>query len=326
MVSDARLYAYPRIHFGLVDLGRVTPRSYGGAGAAVCAHAVTTTVSLADEFELRFDAVKEVRQQILSAVKSAGIEGLDTRAIVTIENPLPAHVGFGSGTIAVLSTLAAVSKVREWPVLESDLVRLSGRGRTSGVGCRTFFHGGFAVDVGQREHPPDGKYRPSHDQYGRPPSTSLGSWAVPDSWRVSFVYPSLVPTIKQSIESSFFRENTPVSANDVRHQIVNLYHGLLPALIEGDLAAFGASLRGYQCRGFKQAEIRVQPPAVRRVVASAWDRGLAAGLSSFGPIVFIIHSAETHIGQLGIDLTGFSIDGPFKFQNEGARWESVEHD
>ncbi|WP_394617186.1 beta-ribofuranosylaminobenzene 5'-phosphate synthase family protein [Lentzea sp. JNUCC 0626] len=324
MAREVSLIAYPWVHFGLIDLGSVTPRAYGGAGASFSAWPVRTRAERSPRFGLTSDSEPLTRLKVTAAFERAAAAGLDTRAALSITAALPAHVGFGAGTATVLSALAAVARLHDWPTSPADLVKLSGRGRTSGVGSAAFFTGGFVVDAGQRGHPVDGCYRPSHDPQDRPPSTTTGSWPIPADWRISLVIPELRPTVAPDAEGGFFRSNTPVSSEDVLWQIAHLYHGMLPALAEADLPAFARSLAGYQRRGFKQAEIAAQPESVRQVIADAWELGLAAGLSSLGPAVFLVHDAATAVTEIGLDLNGCSAAGPFEFRTSGASCEVRE--
>jgi beta-ribofuranosylaminobenzene 5'-phosphate synthase len=324
MAREATLLAYPRIHFGLIDLGCATPRSYGGAGAAFCARPSSTHATHARRFDLATDTDPVVRRKITAAVTRAAEAGLDTGAAVTITDALPSHVGFGAGTGTVLSVLTVIARLLDWPTSAVDLVRLSGRGRTSGVGYAAFYSGGFVVDAGQRDHPVDGRYRPSHDPQSRPPSTTTGSWPLPNAWRITLLLPTLTPTVAPEHESEFFLAHTPVASDDVLWQLAHLYHGMLPAVIEADLPAFARSLRDYQRRGFKRAEIAVQPEPVRNVITSAWELGLAAGLSSLGPTAFVIHNDTTVVERLTLGLNGLTTNGPFEFRNHGTSCEVGE--
>ncbi|MGM1060694.1 beta-ribofuranosylaminobenzene 5'-phosphate synthase family protein [Saccharothrix sp. Mg75] len=320
-MDEVVVRAYPRVHFGLVDLGGATARAYGGAGAAFAARPSCTRARLADRFEAGTGFSGDSRDKIIATMRRAEQRGLDVRAAVTLSDPLPAHTGYGAGTAMVLSVLTAVARLREWPIGDAELIHLSGRGRTSGVGCSTFFRGGFVVDAGQAVHPADGVYRPSSDPRGRPPSTVIGSWPLPETWRITMLIPVHDRPQQIGSEDDFFRDSTPVASHDVLTQLAHLYHGMLPAVIDADLEAFATSLREFQRRGFKAAEIGARPPAVRHLLDAAWDAGVAAGLSSMGPAVFLVHDRRGPTGLVSLDTTAWRVAGPYPFRNDGAACE-----
>src|SRR6185369_9066158 len=96
------------------------------------------------------------------AVYTAAARGYPTGGRILLRELPPPHVGLGSSTTVTLGALRALSLSNGWGCSEHDLVLMSGRGRTSGVGSQSFFHGGLAIDCGQSGHPEGGRYRPSH--------------------------------------------------------------------------------------------------------------------------------------------------------------------
>lgn len=319
MVREVTITAYPRVHMGLVDLAGATPRSYGGAGVALGTLPIRTTASQAKSFNLQSDGpTADLVQKVYQAVDNAAGVGHDVRAVVSVRGPVRPHVGLGSSTLVVLSVLLALSRLNRWKTSARDLVQLSGRGRTSGVGITSFFRGGFVVDAGQKGHPADHIYRPSRDPGRRVASLPIGSWSVPTEWRVSLVGCDQDPTIAPSVESPFFASHSPVSRSDVYEQLALLYHGLIPAVVEADLADFARCLRRFQSIGFKREEIDAQPESVQNILKVAWEMGLAAGLSSLGPIVFIIHRGRISRDAWAKCAGPPDFMGPFKFRNRGA--------
>ena len=69
---------------------------------------------------------------------------------IYVEDLIPAHVGFGSGTQAALATAAAVNELYGLGKSVRELAFAVKRGGTSGIGVTAFEKGGFIVDGGHR--------------------------------------------------------------------------------------------------------------------------------------------------------------------------------
>jgi beta-ribofuranosylaminobenzene 5'-phosphate synthase len=228
---------------------------------------------------------------------------------------IPSHVGLGSTTTTTMAALQSIALVNSWPQKSIDLVELSGRGRTSGVGAHTFFTGGLVVDVGQPGHPVR-NYLPSLQPEERAPSLVLGRWDMPNDWVVHLFFTSENPSVAPAEESAFFASAAPTDEAHTLYQIACLYHGVLPAILERDLEVLAESLKEFQTRGFKACEIAAQNEHVRNALSILWDSGIAAGLSSFGPTVFAIEErGKSRVRDLFSNQ--ISILGPFGFRNDG---------
>lgn len=308
--------AYPRLHFGLIDLSGATRRSYGGLGVAVDALAIEVQAFASDIFELNLDSIDaDPRRCISRAVERARESTLPLSGKYIISAQVPNHVGLGSTTTTTMAVLQSIALVNSWPHGNSELVELSGRGRTSGVGTHTFFSGGLVIDVGQRGHPV-GNYLPSLQPEGRAPSLVVGRWDMPHDWVVYLFFTSENPSVTPAEESTFFASAAPTNETDTLHQVACLYHGILPAILEKNTEVLAASLNEFQTRGFKACEIAAQAEHVRNTLSILWDNGIAAGLSSFGPTVFAIEERGEFKVQ---DLfpSQISVQGPFEFRNRG---------
>lgn len=308
--------SYPRLHFGLVDLSGVTSRSYGGLGVSVNALAVEVQAYASDVFEFSLDTVDaDARRCILHALERARESDLPLSGKYLISDMIPSHMGLGSTTATTMAAVQSIALVNSWQFEPADVVKISSRGRTSGVGACTFFTGGLVVDVGQHGHPV-GSYLPSLQPGGRSPSLVLGHWDMPDDWVVYLIFASECPAVTPADESNFFATAAPTDEFDTLRQVAYLYHGVIPAIMERDIEVFAASLRNFQDRGFKAREIEVQDERVRSTLNVLWGNGIAAGLSSFGPTVFAIEErGRNRVCDLFSDSV--IILGPFGFRNSG---------
>lgn len=255
------------------------------------------------------------------AIANARQCGLPTSGKICFKSIPPSHVGLGSTTLTVLSIMQCLSIINKWKITPGDLIRLSTRGRTSGIGISTFYTGKLAVDAGQTGHPDNYDYKPSLAPEERPPSLTIGTWPIPEKWNVTLFFAQERPSVEPEVEKDFFRLATPVASADVGLQLAHLYHGIIPAVIENDLQSFAHSLQAFQKIGFKAAEIAAQSPTVRNLMNILWDQKFAAGLSSFGPLVFVFHestSAPEPGRHFPKEITRI---GPFSVNNKGFEFE-----
>jgi beta-ribofuranosylaminobenzene 5'-phosphate synthase len=320
-VRVANVTAYPRLHFGLIDLGGATYRRYGGCGISV--HGLPTCV---DAFASRVDDLD-----------TEGV-GLDTRGVADLRHLIrrmrtfypfpcvtlrvrkmpPQHVGLGSKTTLLLAAVAAIDALFDLRLTRQEQQRLSGRGGASGVGIHLFYQGGFLVDAG---HPQGtGAYRPSSavEPHGLP--LLLTHCWVPSAWRFILLLPPGSRREGRS-EEQFFAQNTPIPEGEVLQSLALVHHGLTPAILEDNLPVLRRSLRDLQTVGFKRREIAGVGAPVQALL-SALEAELPStpvGMSSMGPLVYVIapHDAvpvtwarlEALCGQ------GTEILGPFPPHN-----------
>lgn len=316
MTDTLSLRAYPRLHFGLVDLSGASQRMYGGLGVSIDGVSVRVESAKAPRFCLDVaDLDTEVQLSMDKALANASRLSLPVKGYFSVADRIPSHVGLGSTTATSLALLTSLAIINRWPISPARLRDISSRGRTSAIGSYTFFEGGVVVDVGQRLI--DGAaYLPSSRPTDRRPSLRLGRWEMPTNWSVWLLFTEIGPSVSPESEPDFFVESTPTSPNDTLKQIALLYHGILPAILEPDLALLALSLRRFQSCGFKAREIMAQPTLVQDALTQLWNRGLAAGLSSVGPTVFVVTdtTASDPAKLLG---HGYSTLGPFSFRNTG---------
>ena len=112
------------------------------------------------------------------------------------------------------------------------MARMAGRGARSAVGLWTFALGGFVVEGGRR---------PGTDE----PAPLLVRHAMPDEWRCVLAIPAAEPGLSGGAEEAAFADLRPDPERSARIAQVVLT-ALLPALVERDLAEFGAALTRLQ--------------------------------------------------------------------------------
>lgn len=284
--------AFPRIHVGLADLGRVTARAYGGAGFALEGPAFAVSAAGAGERSLvgfdslDADAYREV-QDALARLEAHVGHGLPYEFV--LEGQVRQHIGLGTKTALILATLQAGTSAAGQKVPMSVLQKLSGRGGASGVGINTFFTGGLVIDSGHRQGSvPDLFPSSAREPSEVPPVTARLS--LPPTWRFRLFLPPGRRVSGQD-EKEFFESAIPVPRAEVLETIALLLSGLAPAVATGDLAALAECLSALHRTGFKKRELRAQTEEVRGLLAEVSALG-PAGLSSLGPLVYAVHAVD----------------------------------
>lgn len=305
---------YPRIHFGLADMGAASRRMYGGSGISINAFYVRAEAKESDSFDLCTSGYisSRTRENIVKAVENAKSRGLATTCKLSVHSDIPQHVGLGSSTQVILTVLESLSGLFHWALSAYEMIELSGRGRTSLVGAATHFFGGLCVDAGQSYH--EGvTYEPSHNPGHRRPALYVGCWDFPANWKVSLFGIELSPSLDTNIEQSFMAQNAPTSKTVGLKTISALYHGILPALIETDYSAFFESLKILNTIGFEKKVLEIQPKVIARILKELWENNVAAGVSSFGPTIFVIHTDDmmNQISSLSRKYK-LPVSGPFQ--------------
>lgn len=94
--------------------------------------------------------------------------------------------------------------------------------------------------------------------------------------------------------------------------IIELYHGVLPSIIEKDYTTFAASLNHIQRSGWNSIEIPLQQEKTLSALQMLWMRNFAVAISSFGPVLSVIHTENDTpvIAQIAKEC-GLSYSGPY---------------
>lgn len=315
--AEVSVEAHARLHFGLIDLASASLRAYGGAGMAIEDPRLVVTLHRSKRMVVTFDGVAaDTQRAVRAAIGRAAHAGIATSWAIHIKSAIREHSGLGSTTATVLAVLTALNEGgRRMPF--AHILEISHRGRTSGVGCRTFQSGGFVIDVGQPVHPVGSKYVPSIDVGARRPSLSIGTWQLPRDWLVTLVCAC------DGIRWSIAEERALFAAyrgqrEDALEQFAALYHGMLPGLLEGNLQSFARALQQFQMVGFKAHEIHSQSEGTRLILNRAWTSGLAAGMSSLGPTIFVIHKPSDDPMSALAGVADFHVSPPSGLRHEGA--------
>ncbi len=223
-----------RLHFGLLGWGPGSRRQFGGLGLMIDSPGIELTVERATTQVVEgplSDRVARILEVVRERIAEPGIFARPV-AIRILQAP-PEHVGLGVGTQLSLAIATAVLRLAGYPDPSAEqLALLTGRGHRSGIGLHGFRHGGFLVNGGRRE---EGSVPPL-----------LTRHHFPDEWSVLVVQPPGRHGLHGRDELRAFSELPPIaeSLTDRLCRLVML--GILPAIVERDLAAFGAAIEELQ--------------------------------------------------------------------------------
>jgi beta-ribofuranosylaminobenzene 5'-phosphate synthase len=222
--------SHARLHFGLLDLRGSLGRRYGGVGA--CAPGITVRVSASCA-----DAVvasgPDAERAAAFARRFLDGHAIASGAEIVVERAIPTHSGLGSGTQLGLCVARALADLYDIRATTPELARAVGRARRSGVGTWTFAGGGLVIEGGRREH----------DEGVAP---LLARLTFPESWRCVVAIPNAHPGVSGAAENAAFA-TLPVPAEREVERVSHLVlMAMLPAVVAGDISAFGHALSELQ--------------------------------------------------------------------------------
>lgn len=277
-----------RLHFGLIDMNGESGRIDGGIGLALEMPCTTMDARQANIVDVVCEAEPWICERVHAAVTSVcqhyelpGVH-LNIR-----ERPRP-HVGMGSATQTLVGAALATCATFGLHEPAHDLARLVGRGGTSGIGIAAVATGGFILDGGHRFRRGAGSksgYSPSSASVGMEPPPILARYDFP-KWDILIAIPEGEGASGKQ-EMDLFNAVCPVPREEVREMCHIVMMQMLPALLERDLATFGAAMETFQSMGFKHAEIKTQSDTVRDCMDFLRAcGGVGVGMSSWGPAVY----------------------------------------
>jgi beta-ribofuranosylaminobenzene 5'-phosphate synthase len=288
LVSSVIVTAFPRIHFGLLDLSHATPRKYGGAGVMLDwpTTVVAARPSSHDEIfgldALDLSAQDDLLQVLSRLRKEHGAPSLH----LEISHTAPQHIGLGSKTALILATIGAVARACQIEISPQNIQRLSGRGGVSGIGLHGFFQGGLLVDGGHVQD--SGPHTPSRGAHPERVPLLVLRASLDCAWQFFLVLPK-GRMYSDGAEIELFRTYAPIPRADSLSALALMYHGVLPAFLTNDLPLLRKSLQSFRQTGFKRREVESQTRATSHAL-EALDtiNGCAVGMSSVGPLLFAI--------------------------------------
>jgi beta-RFAP synthase len=278
-MTGIRIRTPSRLHFGLLGWGPSASRQFGGVGLMIDAPGIELIAEPSSSWTVEGPLATRVEPlvtQLQARMRQTGV--IFPPARIRIVRAPREHVGLGVGT--QLSLAAAVALLKLSGVAEpavDQLAQLTGRGYRSGIGLHGFQQGGLIVDAGRKRETEI--------------PLLLARVPFPENWSILIVQPPGPSGLHGPDELQAFADLPPI-AEDVTDRLCRLVLlGILPAVIERDLPAFGAALSELQarvgaCFARAQGGIYISPRAAAIVEALKMLGFVGVGQSSWGPSLY----------------------------------------
>ena len=297
-VAGVRVIAPARLHFGFLDLHGGLGRRFGSIGLAIDAPAVDLTARPASDLSVTGQEADRARAYAEAAARHLGIAG---RAALHVDETIPAHAGFGSGTQLALSVAAALAALDGSPFAPEAFADALDRGNRSGVGLAAFTQGGLIVDGGR-------------DASNGPPPL-IARLAYPESWRVVLILDASMTGVHGSREVEAFRDLPRFPESQAAEICRIVLMQVLPAAVTAEPEGFGAGITTIQrLIGDHFAPHqggRYASPAVAGALDAIAAQGVAGyGQSSWGPTGFALVPSEDEARAL---VRSLDRPGPLRF-------------
>jgi len=292
MSNSVTIKVPARLHLGFLDLSGDAARRFGSLGLPLSEPETVITLSHARETSAEGPDAARAAEHLKQLSQHLGIR---TPHRLVIERAIPPHAGLGSGTQIAIAVAAALRTLHQLPLDTAADAILLGRGERSGIGIASFESGGLIVDAGK-------------DDSGKQPPV-IARLPFPEDWRVILVLEAGKNGIHGSDEIEAFRALPPFPAASAGEICRHALMGVMPALVERDLPAFGAAITAIQAligayfapaQGGVFTSKRVEAVAHRLAEAGA----VGIGQSSWGPTGFAfapaaqVHSIVERAGPL----------------------------
>lgn len=290
-MSDFIIAAPSRIHINLLSMGYEGYRRNGGLGFAV-----SGLDTLFKCFTKGSNKVVDHRGSGLCSEEIGRLNvyldtlylelGLQNKVDVVIcDGPKP-HSGLGVGTTTKLALVEALMLANGQKYESLDLIKLSKRGGTSGIGINTYFSGGFVLDAGVNDK--NLVFGPSASRASLNFSSPKAIIKAPmPFWDIGVLQSPTSKHMSGKDEEEFFLKNTPIAARDVEAACYHAVMGVASAVLEGDYEYFSAAIRNTQVLRWKSLEWAGQSDATNDARRWLEAHGITSiGLSSFGPALY----------------------------------------
>jgi beta-ribofuranosylaminobenzene 5'-phosphate synthase len=289
-----------RIHITLIDLGDRGYRRNGGVGFSIdgydhcfeyVPHSAVDLSSLGD-LDFSQSEIDRATNRCNFAINQYSLP----RAVrLTASSGPSTHIGLGTGTAATLASLEALFAINERSVSPIELITLSGRGGTSGVGVNTYFDGGFVFDIGRTY---DRAPFASSDDIKTVSETPLCliSLAMP-TWSIGLIWPTGALKVAPKTERALFA-SLPLSEHEVFEACYHSVFGSTAAVASANYQAFCRSVNAIQTCTWKRREIDAHGGVVASTIDELMRLGCdAVGMSSVGPLVYFFFHDMSRIQE-----------------------------
>lgn len=286
-----------RLHLGFLDLNGGFGRRFGSIGLPLSEPETVLTLSRATHMQAEGPGSERAGRYLATL---QGHLGISSHHRLVIERAIPPHAGLGSGTQTALAVSAALRTLHDLPLEPQADATLLDRGARSGIGIASFREGGVIVDGGKLA--------------ADAPPPVVAQLPFPDEWRAILILDHGQNGIHGSAEIEAFHTLSMFPAATAAEICRHVLMGAMPALVERDIARFGASIAAIQeMVGTHFAPVQGgiftsrSVAALARQLAEAGAVGI--GQSSWGPTGFAFAPSEAAARTMVEAVSGTMPDG-----------------
>jgi beta-RFAP synthase len=273
------------------DLGRI----HGSVGVSIKKPRLILDVEESSEMQIK-GARSNRASEIFELLKETF--AIQSMVRITIQEDIPEHTGFGSGTQLALAIGIAFNRIFNLGLTFEDLAIKLKRSRVSGIGTHGFLKGGFIVDGG-------------HSIYkleSVPPLIYHQNF--PKDWKFIICIPELQKGFNGEKEQHAFKRLDPPPAETVSAVSRIVLMQMIPALIERDIELFGDAMTlldtmfgdyWKKIQGGTYSHSRIEECVNYLLEIGAFG----AGQSSWGPALYGLVKGENQAKKLHIEINKF---------------------
>jgi len=291
-----------RLHLGLFSMHENGVRINGGIGFAIELPEIRVQIKPSSEFSIHDfrkkgvsgSAVNRLLEKLENAYKKYSLHSFVS---IEITGDAESNHGFGTGTAIRLASIEGLMLVNNKEISNDELVKLSGRGGTSGIGINTYFSGGLVIDLGRLN---DGqKKQPSSQVKDNVNYPLLLKQSIMPDWSVGICIPSNIASLNEEEEKRFFDKTCPISEFEAYKTIYHSLMGVYASVEEGTKSIFEDSIKLLQNCEWKKEERGRHGVALLEIEKDLYKFGAnVVGMSSLGPSLFFLADNVQHVIKL----------------------------
>jgi beta-ribofuranosylaminobenzene 5'-phosphate synthase len=283
--------SFSRVHLTLIGMNNDGYRINGGIGFSISTPIIHSYfeefegAEIIDEREMKFTDQEKFR---LKHTLNESINRFNLKKGIkcTIRGDILPHCGLGSNTAIYMSCIEGLFLLNGRSYKHNDIVALSKRGGTSGIGINTYFHGGFVFDVGIKNKN-EQLFNPSSvaNRNGEKPLV-IHKCKLPD-WEIGICIPKYISSKSEQEEVDFFKNNCPIDKILVKNVLYEAVYGITSSIIENDYEVFCKSVDAIQSTQWKYMERSLYGKDLMELEQKIKNLGAdSVGMSSLGPTLF----------------------------------------
>ncbi len=290
-----------RLHFGLICGTLQTGWRFGGIGVMLRQPSWRITMNKSRKSVDQISASSEVADRVAEFLQKIRMTLSLPAVDVSVKSEVPFHTGLGGGTQLGLAIAAAAKLVSHQRNVHDpfELAELAQRAERSAIGTVGFRDGGFLIDHGLPDTPPEAR--------------NVHRIAIPEAWRFVLVRPMSAQGLCGDQERSFFNQRAIMSQSLVESLVRQIEDCLVPSIQNDRFERFSVSLEDYgdavgRFYAAEQGDIFAHP-VIRKLVAMLRAAGIhGAAQSSWGPGISIPASSIEHAQSI-VDRIPPELDG-----------------